>query len=439
MAIVRQMSELYLRGSLANVTMANLNAEEQNHVAATVDYVTNHTEMVRHKSRFLKELGGTIGADYADDRLAAEEEYNIAIWRAVVNLLYHRKYTFQCEACGSGHYLTKRKKPKAIDRQQIPCPNCDNVRVVSAGDTELVPGSFITHQQFQDSYREFLPAQESPKCESAIKYISGEKAYENPDKILKDPRQLVKFFGEFLWNYFRQTLKENERPQHRKKPQKIYGPADCVIVEELLSLCTRMKIEFHYCSKTQPENGKYSIRLPGMQTPPEFTIELAMLNQRARQHNIIISHTTNSIDVLVSNDAPSIEAFVTKPEHVLILDTHSTTTDESEGKSFVISQVCYRTVRMDRMKQEDHVELIDAEDVMVAVRRALPDGDCQKVFDIWAGQGDTYLAFSNVHGDGTPCTNHIARFLGITTRAVNQHKDNIKLTYLAHTQKVSAD
>jgi hypothetical protein len=413
--------------------MANLTAAEQTHVATVVDRVVKHPEMQRHRSRFLKELGDTIGADYNDDRLAAEEEFQIAVWRAVVNLYYHRKYDFCCRACGSGHYQTKRGKPKAIDRQQIPCPNCGNVLIKTAGDTDLAVGTFVTHDTFQASYRDFMPGQVSPTCESCIDYISGNKIYEEPDKILEDSRQLAKFFGEFVWNYFRQTLRENSRVEHRKTPQKIFGPADRVIVEELLSLCARLKLDYNYCPHTQPEYGHYHIRIVGLQTPPEFSAEFAVLRDRARQHGVVINVDDIYIRVKIHTNAPNIEAFVVKPEHVLVLDNHaSDTADADEGKTFTISQISYRTVGLERMQNDDHVGGIDNDDVMTAVRGALPDGDCQKVFDIFGGQGQVYLDFSEEFGDGKPCINHIARFLGITTRAVNQHKETIKVCCLAN-------
>ena len=432
MAIVRQMPELLLRGSLAKVTMANLTDDEQIHVAAVVDTVVNHPDMQKHKSCFLKELGDTIAADYSDDRRIAEEEFQIAVWRAAVNLYYHRKYTFKCGACGSGYYTTKRGKPTPLNRQQVPCPNCQNIIVTDAGDTDLKVGVFMLHEDFQNTYRNFKATQKAPRCESCIDFIPGDKIYDDPDEVINDPVQLVKFFGEFLWNYFRQTLKENSRAEHRKTPTKITGPADQIIVEELLSLCSRMKLDYNYCSRTQPELGFYSVHIIGLQTPPEFSAEFAVLRERARMYDIVITIDDMYIRVAVNPNACHIEAFVVKPEHVLVLDNHASESQSNEeGQVFTIEQISYRTVGLNKMQQEDHVGIVDNRDVMIAVRKALPDGDCQRVFDIWANEGDIYKKYSKEHGDKKPCINHIARFLGITTRAVNQHKDTIAVNCLA--------
>jgi hypothetical protein len=427
------MPELLLRGSLANVTMANLSDDEQTHVAEVIDRVANHPEMARHRSRFMKELGDTIGADYNDDRAVAEEEYQIAIWRAAVSLLYHRKYTFECVSCGSMTYKTKTGRPKALDRQYPVCPNCGNVHVTHAGETDFKVGSYVPHEEFQASYRDFSPAQDAPRCESPIRPIPGDKTYDDPDRILQDDRQLVKFFGEFVWNYFRQTLKENNRVEHRKTPQHICGPGDFIIVQELLSLCSRMKLDFNYCPHTQPENGIYHITILGLQTPPEFSAEFAVLRQKGIDNGIIVECDNTTIKVHQNSDAPDLEAYIIKPEHVLVLDGYSSESDsDDDGKSFTISQVSYRTVGIERMQQEDHVTTIDTSDVIEAVRASLPDGECKQVFDIWAGRGQTYIEFSEEFGDGRACINHIARHLKITTRAVNQHKETIKVNMLAH-------
>ena len=56
MALVRQMPELYLRGSLANVTMANLTANEKDHIDTIVGYVATHPGMARHRAGIIEEL-----------------------------------------------------------------------------------------------------------------------------------------------------------------------------------------------------------------------------------------------------------------------------------------------------------------------------------------------------------------------------------------------
>lgn len=437
MANVRQMPELYLRGSLANITMKNLTTDQRRHVEGLVHQVTSHPDMQRHKIKVMKELGVTIAADYSDDREIAEEEYRIAVWRGVVDLFYHRKYTFNCRACNSGTYLTKRSKPKAIDRVQTPCPNCGQVEITDPGDVPALQEKvrlgekFITQDDFQELTKDLPDGFKQPACKSTIDYVPGQRKYENPQAIVDDDRQLRKFFGEFVWNYFRQQINENKRKEHRKHPQEIKGPADWVILQELLCLCARMEVDYNYCPKTEPKDGVHTIRLFGLLTPPEFTAEFAALRWKAWMHKVPVEVIHGGFTVAVCPEAPEIVTEIVKPEHVSVLDNFASVSDEQDS-DFTISQISYRTVGGYRMDLDNHVETVDNGEVMRAIRDALPDGHCKDIFDIFSGQGEKYMEFSEKYGDGEPKISHVADFLGITTRAVNNHKAAIKVHSLAN-------
>lgn len=430
MAIVRQVPQVYLRGSLANITMANLTKEEQTHISALTDYVANHPIMEKHKRSVMYQYNATIGADYRNDRANAEEEYHIAIWRAVVDLFYHRKYTFRCRVCNSTHYKTKRGKPKTIDRVEKYCPNCGQAEVTDAGDTSLVVGSLVTKSQFQDAYKHLNDRQRQPQCRSTVEPIPGDRKYADPQKVVDDPRQLKKFFGEFVWNYFRQQIAENKRKEHRKIVKPIIGRADTIIVEEFLYLCSRLDVDYNYCDRTEPQNGYYNIHLFGLLMPPEFSAEFSLIRQRAAESGVAVEADISAIRVKVTPGAPDLTAYVAKPEHVNMLENNGSVDEEGDG--FTISQVSYRTVGGERMDLDDHVAVVDSTDAISAVRAALPDGHCRAVLDIRSGLGDVYRDFSERYGDGTPRVNHIAEYLGITPRAVNEHSKTIKIMCLAN-------
>jgi len=431
MGLVRQMPELYLRGSLANVTMKSLTPEEEKHVSDVVQYVSGHPAMAKHRAGVIDELGNTIGADYSSDKRCGDIEFQVAVWKATVELLYHRKYTFHCENCGSSTWVTQQKVVRNIDRQKIDCPNCKKTRVIEAGDTDLIVGSYITIKEFQDSYKNFTPVQRAPKSESPIAYTKGDKKYSDPNKILSDDKQLSKFFGEFVWNYFRQQLAENSRKEHRKEPREISGRADEIIVEEILALCKKMKIDFHYCKEDSPKRGKYTIAVVGLLTPPEFTAELAVLVKKGKTSGVEIQCDRREIHVIENKMAGELKALVSRPEHVLVLDNNSTGTGDADG-DFTISQISFRTIGAEKMNQDDHVAVIDTNDVIVAVRESLPEGVCQDIFDIQCGLGEIYNRFSDEHGDDRPKKNHIAKFLGITTRSVTIQMEVIRNVCLVH-------
>jgi hypothetical protein len=431
MSIVRQMSQLLLRGSLANVTMANLTEEQQSHIDQVMLKVSSHPKMANHKARFIKELGSTIGADYREDRSTAEEEFQIAIWRGAVDLVYHNKYQFSCKSCSNTSYIGKNGRRKEFDRQYPICPSCNKVEISSTGDTQYFIGQFVDHHLFQSSYHDFNKDQQPPKCKSPILYHVVSSRYDNPTDILNDDEQMVKFFSEYLWNYFRQMLKENGRFEHHKSPKLISGPGHEILLEEILSLCKKMKIEHHYCKETQPKN-EYIIGIYGLKTPPEFTCELLEILQKANNNNIHIRVNIDSIIIKRNDNAPILEAFVSKPEHVIMLSGHQSPNENEEGQNFTISQISYRTIGVEQMQQVNHTAIIDNEDVITAIRHSLPDGECQQVFDIWSGRGETFIEFSKEYGDKRACINHIARYMGITTRAVNQYKETIRINMLAH-------
>jgi len=425
------MSQLLLRGSLANVTMANLTQEQQKYIEKTIERISSHPKMANHKARFIKELGSTIGADYKDDRAVAEEEFQIAIWRGAVDLIYHNKYRFSCRHCLKSSYIGKNGRNKEFDRQYPICPSCNCVEIIKSGDTAFTVGQYVDHAQYQKAYADFNCEQITPECKTTISYHVISTRFDNPDNILNDDDQLVKFFSEYLWNYFRQMLKENSRFEHHKGPQFIHGPGDEIILEEILCLCSKMKIEHHYDKDTRTKK-EYVIIVSGLKTPPEFTAEFLDILCKAESNNIPIITSDNSIIIRKSDDVPFLEAYVTKSEHVLMLNGPNNSDDDDEGQSFTISQVSYRTIGAEQMYQESHTATIDNEDVLTAIRNSLPDGECQLVFDIWAGRGDSFIEFTKQYGDKRACINHIARHMRITTRAVNQHKETIRINMLAH-------
>ncbi len=444
---VRQMAGIYLRGALANVTMRQLTPTQQTHINTLLNQIREHPEIQKHRAKFMKKLGVTIAADYSDDRAAADAEYNIAIWRALADLFYHYNYTYKCQACNSTTYLTKRGRPKIIDRVTEVCPNCGRVEIEDPGcATTLVKGQLLTAQEFQDSYRDLPDGYQAPTSCSTIIPIKGAKKYDNPDEIIADDRQLRKFLGEYIWNYFRQQIKENKRKE-RKEVHFLTGNTDYLLVQEFLSLCTAMDIKHSYCAKTEPRNGRYTIGLFGRETSPEFTTEFARFYHKAALYGVPVVVTPQTVEILVQPDAIPLptqyrtirshkngrsvkvvvayQALVIKPEHVSVMDSLARVSDEQESDS-ALSQIPYRTVGASRMDQEDHVGAVASAEAMDTIREALPDGHCRDVFDICSQQGDVYGRFSDTYGNGEAKINHVADFLGITTRTVHSYKTIIK-------------
>lgn len=426
MPLQRQLPKLCLRGSIANITMAGITEDEREEIDRMVRKIVNNPDMQSKRANIIRGFQATIGWDFKDDRTIADQEYHIAVWRGVVNLFYHRKYSFRCQACNSSYYMTKRSKLAPIDRQQLKCPNCNAIQVDDPGESELTKGLFLPYEEFQALCDNYTDGQQAPTCQSPIEYIPGEKCYDNPEAIVDDPVQLSKFIGEYAWNYCRQQIAENERAEHRKAPRKIVGRADDIILQELLAICKKMKLD-HFYEPDNIDDKAYDVYIVGLLTPPEFSVELALLRKRALSHEIQIVTTSNSVRVLKNSSAHSITGKVSMPEHVMYQEEND---DEENG--FTMKQIGYKTVEGARMDQDDHVQVVDTIDVMNAVRVSLPDGTCKAVFDIDSGQGQVYCDFSDRFGDGPPKKCHMAEFLGVPHRSIGICREQIKIHCLSH-------
>ena len=423
MAIVRQLPELYLRGSLATITMAGLTERQKEEAQALTLSIAFSPEMSSHRVGMIKELKNTISADYKDEK-AGEHEYLIAIYRGVVDVLHHHKYTFCCTACNNTNYTTKQGRIKAIDRMQVPCPNCQCVKVAQAGDTNLAPGQLIKITDFQKAYEHHKDTNTPPEMVTTIVPIRGEKKYPNPQAILNDPIQKKKLFGEYVWNYFRQHINENERKTHSKIAHTITGVASIIYGETIAATLELHKVQ-HTVTVTNDNHKPTSIiSVRNLELLPEISIELKGIIQEAQSKNATVT-INNSEIVLAGGDTATTEKF--KKERVAVLE--STTRVESDVDT--IDSVGHRTVGGARMSQEDHEGTVDTSDALEKVRSVLPDGTAQQILSIITAQGDIYKDFSDSYGDGQPKMNHIAEFLGVPTKTVSNTMEKIRVLCIA--------
>ena len=425
MTLVRQLPELTLRGSIANITMANLTNEEMRHVEEVYKKVRSHKVLQSNRAQVINGLGFTIKNDYSEKQ-AAEQEYDIAIWRGVVNILYHKDYTFYCTHCNASTYLTQRGKPKTIDRQQVPCPNCKMAVVDEPGCSDYAVGQIVNHSEAQERFKNV--SENTPTFKSTISYVSGDHKYADPDQILNDDEQLKKFFGEFVWNYFRQQIKENKRKSNKTHVE-LSGPADQMILELIISTCVRLKANYS-CDKML-FNGRYTVQIAILQTSPEFSIELSQIIELAKENDVEVVINKNSIDVKARYSSPTLTVGVMRSEHVTMVEDQNTQVD-GEAKGFSVSQVSHRTVAGGTMDQEDHEACYDLREASERTRRSLPDNDCRRVFDIFKQEGIEYDAYCNLFNEEIPKIKNVAKMLSITPRAVKQHRETIKIYCLTH-------
>lgn len=428
------MAELYIRGGLANVTMKHLTPSEQLYCQEICEMVSDHDNMKKHKIQVMRMLGETIGGDYREDRTTAEQEYKIAIWKAVVNLLYHRHYTFKCSNCGATQRTIKSTgTTKPIDQMLIPCPNCqcakldDKIVIVDKDSDKSSLQSVIYAIINTPTSDEIEQQREILNDEELIRYSQGYRYY-NPNKILSDDTQLTKFFGEFVWGYFKQSLLENSRA-HKTQKNTISGRLDELIILEILEVCKKYNIKPYYCHHTQPENGWYTIQYEWYTTTLEFTASILPIIQKAHDNQIPIVFDGSYIKVKETLTAPILQSTVNNTDHISIVNSANNSSDDNQ---FTIESVSYNTTGDSGMEDSSTAE-IDGNDVLEAIFESLPEGNCKKIFKIFTQEGEEYLQFCAKYSyDQKPKQAHIAEHLNIPIRTVKTHMEQIKLMMLAH-------
>lgn len=410
MAGVRQMPELYLRGSLANITMANLSPEDKKKASEYFEIIKNHPEMGKHKSKLIQQLGITISADYKDPQ-TAEAEFDIAIWKGIIDLFFHHKYTFECDICKSSTYITRRQKVKTIDRITIPCPNCNKAIIIESSINDKQMGEIIEYTE----YLSLIENQQLVKVRSSIKPIpSSEKKHKNPEVIFQDPDQMRKLMGEYVWNYFRQHISENKRTKSDRETT-IIERADIIVALKIINTCQRHNIKI----QTEESNALINIRFKTHITPPEFTVELSDVLYLAKLNDITVTINVDGIDIIRNEFAKELTAKMVVSDHIKL---QGSSEEEhfgkvSKGGSFV-----------DTDSSTTHVDL---EEALQEIRNSLPDGVCKSIFNIKTQYGDDYKKFATTYDTENPHNSQIASHLNIGTRQIHAHMDTIRMTCLA--------
>jgi len=437
MAKVRQLPQLYLRGALVNETMKNLTPAQRETVDRISDEVSKHSVMASNKSKFLSQLGVTIGSDYSN-RLEATNEYKIAIWRGVVHILYHRSYKFQCKACGATSYQSKFGKKISIDRRFDVCPACKSKEIVDPGSTGVESGIYVKDEVFDTMLLDMTnQGLNPPTAKSCIKSIPGQKKVQNPDVILKNPNQLKKWFGEFVWNYFKQTLNENKITHHGRKKHTICGALDQVAVEWILHILALQKVPYQ-CDSFSTIEGYYAIytRLWTLDVA-EVNLELVKVKEFVgdRGGEVILGGSDNGYlnnAVLVRDmlgSAPCVEVNVATNERVQVVGS---TIRAGEDETMDPIQQLEKPMAIDDYK------LIDSDDTLTVMRKKLPDGNCQIMLDLMTTTGEAYDRLVEKFPEtiasnfGVPRQNRIAEFLGCSPKEVKRCRAIIEQQMIIH-------
>jgi len=459
MTKVRQLPEVFLRGSLANETMKSLTEDQRLRVDQLSTEIANHPCLAGHKHEFVFRLRTTIACDYNDDNTFAQEEFNIAIWRAVVHLLYHRDYTYKCKRCKKGSYTSQTGKNISFNRRYEICPACGYCEVEFSGSSELEEGTFVDFDVFQEISESFRErSDEPPLSRSCIKSIPGKPKVVEPEKMLKDTQQVSKYFSTWVWNYFRQILLENKITYHDKKSVPVSGTADVVLAEVITNLFGQNRIEFHYSPEEIGADG-HEITCYPLTAPPTATIKLTSVLDSLnsdRRLRIIKARLSSCYERKLLGIGISLimtplkVAICTKAHKVPFVKSEITVNREVQVVNNVMgnkrtddNDVLDTTKQLEQpaMYPDKGTPAVDSFDSLHILRDNLPDM-AQKVFDLITNGsvGDidgTYADFAERYPESTqvnhgiPRQNRMAEFLCCTPKDIKRCQESIRTQMMA--------
>lgn len=235
MSYERQLSKLYLRGSLVNVSMKEIDPQEKQLVELTFSNLINEPELERSKTKFIKRFNRTIRADYKDDVTTSEQDYLVALWRALVDLLVSRKINgFTCQNCKATSYQNKIGLTIQFNQCYHISPCCNRIMV---------------GQEFKNPDECELPIIESSR--SPIFANKGERKYS--DEILADRQSLIKFVSKHISNYQQQVIKENQQQKYLTE-KTVQVPASLSIISAFAAVLMKSGTNFEV--KYKAPNGQ---------------------------------------------------------------------------------------------------------------------------------------------------------------------------------------
>jgi hypothetical protein len=279
-----------------------------------------------------------------------------------------------------------------------------------------------------------------PRIKSCIKAVRGKSKIEDPERILNDPEQLKKFFGSFIWNYFRQILLENRITKHQKHEIDLIGPVDKTAADAINLLLGDLKVFRIY--NGEPESSSifpmshscYVINCdPMLFSPSDFYPRFWEIKEQLLALGGEIAINTNYIAIRdMRGRAPYVKFPVSVNSEVQIVNNIVGRRGDDGEQLDVISQL------EDQHMLEGGIAALESNESLLHVRRCLPDGNCQAVFQLLSGTGLIYQNFIQRFPDtirtnqGIPHQNRMAEFLGCSTKEIKQYQQTIGMQMMAH-------
>lgn len=452
-----QLPSLFIRGAIATQTMSNLTEDDIARVDEIVKEIEDDPSLAGDKHEFIRQLGATIKSDYRSDPATALQEFRIAIWRATVNLLYHRDYQYICSICGATQYMTcsnkAESKVKVFDRQYKICPKCGYTHIQI--DQDIIKGQVTrdrTGFKIMEGDREIASFKDRESMDKAIRSpintITGTRKVHDPEQILGDSIQRGKWYTVWIWNYFRQILNENIIRTHNKHTIDISGKADYIAFQLIANELRRGKYKFTYDESkiADSHSEELEIFVDIMHTEDKFSKWLRTVAKEYVGHNVEISaprpnHGTvawaSCIKIRRIAEPPVITAAIETEDPVVVLSFIGPSGSNEDGDDTNTWRDIIEFNSESQQIYDGEIDKLISDEALTIVRTHLHDDNAKRTFDILSQTGDTWTRFSNVWGSQPARKVHIAKFLNVSTRQVEMYKQMIMTQCLIHDLKAS--
>lgn len=396
-----QIAKLHIRGKLVNVTARNLTLQQSLEAQNAANIAFNDPALGRARTEFCAALGRTIKNEYRDFEVALQEVL-ISFWMTSVDILFHRP------------------KKHIIKLINATCSNCkalclkDNlpVKICVCGSTSRfkTPADLIdrTTLEVEDYY-----------C-----ITTGNPIPERDLSIINNPIQRKRFYQTCLFNYLRQIIREN-KPFKAVTTTSVTDYADDVVlkmVQAALAKCqplpeyTLKTVIITHGKKTKKVASKpYTITAPTMLLPQAVCNDLSDITAFAAAHNVTVSikdlvDGDNGEIVIESIGTPTlVNTTITATARVnpVSLDAQKDDDTDNTFREHIESNSDAQTQQQLVTSDSDYSD-------SAAVVRSRLNIIGQKVFDLITAPSSEYV---DKYGDN-PCKAHIAEFLGISLKEV---------------------
>lgn len=386
MALIYQTAQFYWRGSVANETMANMTEDQKSTAWELTAKIARDPEMEKHKKKLYGDLNKTIKGDYKDWKdQACNQEYLLTIYKGVVLLLYHHKYTFKCSICNATTYKSKGKNkslPIQSRRTQDSdeCPNCGHTR--------------------QDGT-------------SPILAIKGVKCYNDPWSILADEEQMCKFFGHLLSNACKQQLRENPIATN-KRSVTMTDFADLNILREIEKILHRFKVGI---KKIEINQGSAfavnALHFEVNSLPSEFVGQILSMRRKAETNGVTFRVTNLGIELQRTPDTKTITTTIEEKSRISMCLPSQGVADAPD-----ILEVS--------SEETDHCSSVIARDLIENIKELLPNEACLQLLDLEMEIGEIFQKHIKKYGDAKPTCKTKCELIGITKVEYETCKVQIK-------------